>query len=570
MKKISLRTSTFKCLAHGLVSFALISSSAWAANHSWVGSAGSTDWATAANWVGGVPTNGVSTLMFFTGSNASASNTLTNTLTTSAFIVGNITFDAGAPSYTLTGNAFRLNANGVAGNGIINNSGVLQTFQTPIFFGNDGSISGSSVSISELTNFNASRTLTNNVNNGSTLTISTLYLSNAIGTARILIFTGSGNTLLSGTIANASGGAGTASGLTFNSSYTGTATINGTNTYSGTTTLSAGAIVVGNNAAFGTSVVGANGSAITASSNRVIANTVNFGGTNTFFGSSNIELSGTVTSTGSRILNNNLSGTLSISNVLGLSSSSSNHTLTINGSGVTDISGVVNSGTGGAATPNLVFSGTGGTLILSGSNTYGGTTTVNAGTLIVRNTAGSATSAGTVTVGNAAALQGNGTIAGNLTVSGTLAPGISSDSTTTLNLNGNVVMAGTTKTFLDITGTGAGAYDVIANDGDAVTFDGDLTLTLSGSYGVSSWTLFSGFNTYGGTFDSVTLAGSYAGALTLTGDLWQGTIGGNSWEFNEATGVLSTVPEPSAVALLALGLGAIYWRSKVRRQRRAG
>lgn len=109
---------------------------------------------------------------------------------------------------------------------------------------------------------------------------------------------------------------------------------------------------------------------------------------------------------------------------------------------------------------------------------------------------------------------------------------------------------------------------MIANDGDAVTFDGNLTFTLTGSYNTASWTVFSGFGTYGGTFDSVTLAGSYAGTLILTGDLWQGTIGGNSWEFNEATGVLSTVPEPSAVALLALGLGAIYWRSQVRRQRR--
>ncbi|GAB6011494.1 rhamnogalacturonan lyase family protein [Viscerimonas tarda] len=57
-----------------------------------------------------------------------------------------------------------------------------------------------------------------------------------------------------------------------------------------------------------------------------------------------------------------------------------------------------------------------GSLTLTGDNTYTGTTEVNAGSLIVANTAGSATGTGNVTVKSGARLEGTGSIAGIVTV----------------------------------------------------------------------------------------------------------------------------------------------------------
>ncbi len=122
------------------------------------------------------------------------------------------------------------------------------------------------------------------VSNTASTTFGTVDLSELTGTGRTLTVTGAGNITFGGVIENFAGGGGTAGGLTFNGTYTGTATINQANTYSGTTTLSAstGNFVLGNKAAFGTGTLAANGVTISASTDLSGANaignaTVNFG-----------------------------------------------------------------------------------------------------------------------------------------------------------------------------------------------------------------------------------------------------------------------------------------------------
>ncbi len=95
--------------------------SAKAAARTWVGSA-STDWA-ALNGFNTIPVTGDSLVFGADGTaGAAAGDVLTNTLTSTAFNIAGITFNAGAPAYTMTGNTFTLTS------GITNNSSNLQTF----------------------------------------------------------------------------------------------------------------------------------------------------------------------------------------------------------------------------------------------------------------------------------------------------------------------------------------------------------------------------------------------------------------------------------------------------------
>jgi len=102
-----------------------------------------------------------------------------------------------------------------------------------------------------------------------------------------------------------------------------------------------------------------------------------------------------------------------------------------------------------------------GTLALTGTNTYTGTTTVSQGTLLVN--ADNSAATGTVTVAAAGRLGGQGVIGGAVTVSGTLAPGADIG---TLTAGGNVTMA-ENSTY---------EWQLGASDADKVVVTGDLTL----------------------------------------------------------------------------------------------
>jgi autotransporter-associated beta strand protein len=118
-----------------------------------------------------------------------------------------------------------------------------------------------------------------------------------------------------------------------------------------------------------------------------------------------------------------------------------------------------------------------GTMILASGNTYDGPTAVNAGTLAVNNSAGSATGSGEVTVATGSFLTGTGKIAGPVMVQSgaTLAPGASVG---TMVISNTLTLAGST--VMEVVKTAG----VITNDlvlgMTSLTYGGTLFVSHSG------------------------------------------------------------------------------------------
>jgi len=202
-------------------------------------------------------------------------------------------------------------------------------------------------------------------------------------------------------------------------------------------------------------------------------------------GSNNLETTG---------LLNGGSGVLTITGTGALTTPSGGGNLyvTTGSSGITNGAPITNN----AGTVNLVKSGTGGTLILNGLNTYTGTTTINAGTLQL----------GTNGTANGANLNG-GSYAGDIFIAG--------GATLDIQTNASQTLSG-----------------VISGDGNIVKrYSG--TLTLSGS------------NTYTGTTSITPL--TTAGGGTIVVSSLNSVVGGSA---------SSSLGAPTTVANGTIGLGS--------------
>ncbi len=198
------------------------------------------------------------------------------------------------------------------------------------------------------------------------------------------------------------------------------------NTYAGGTVLNAGMLEVANNSALGTGALTLNGGTISASGGPItLANALTFGGNFTVGGSQALTFTGAATLTGTR-------------------------TITVTNTGSTTLAGNIGQSASGLG---LIKAGTG-TLTLSGTNSYTGTTTLMAGTLLVNGSlTGSAISVrsgatlgGTGTVGKVSALSGGHVapgagagLPGTLTAAAVTLP---SGSTFDVVLNGTTVGSG--------------------------------------------------------------------------------------------------------------------------------
>jgi autotransporter-associated beta strand protein len=407
----------------------------------------------------------------FIGPGGTSSHNL-SALATGSGLVGSVTFsNAVTGSYTLSGNAFTLMG------GVTNNSAFAQTINNNITMSAGLALVASSNSLA----------IGGNITNGGT----TLTLS------------GNGSISVGGVISGTGGLA---------KSGAGTAALSGVNTYHGATTVSGGCLQLSSTATFGDGAGTLNwsGGAIALSATRdttngvipnpiqmsadtVVQNTTNAGsGTRNFpFGADSIQTSGgtltirNIALANSNTMNLRLQGSgFSFSRPIVFDNSQAadpgNNTVQLdcyNANGTQVFSGMISGN--GRIRRGIVIGSTAGTTVLTGANQYTGGTTVNAGTLLVNNTAGSGTGSGDVVVSDGAAVGGTGEIAGAVVCGGILSPGANVGSLTI----GDGLDLSSGGTYLwqlaNLSTTGAGTnYDQIVLTGGGLALGGNAKLQL--------------------------------------------------------------------------------------------
>lgn len=385
--------------------------------------------------------------------------------------------------------------------------------------------------------------------------------------------------------------AGTQGLATTNSSNT-VLTLSGNNIYSGVTTVTSGVLTIGHNNALGAAGTG-NGTTVSSNGTLILANGIKITGeTLTLNASSStsgaLQTSGAAEWAGNILLNNSNSR-------IGTSNASSQLT----------VSGVIGNGTSG----NLIISGLG-TTVLSGVNTYTGSSLIYRGTLKLdggndRLPTGTAFSLGGTTDNSTFDLNGRnqqlaqiisfGTQASTRTItnSSATASTLTLDSSTDASFLGagsaatvlsgklSLVKNGTFNQTLATTNSYTGNTTINAG---TLTLADDATMTFFiGANGVNNRILGTGSLALNGDFifdlanaaaangntwliaSFSTLTESIGGTFTVrnftkAGSIWY--LG--DYHFSELTGVLSygaAVPEPSTCAALAgavaLGLCAL-------------
>jgi len=439
------------------------------------------------------------------------------------------------------------------------------------------------------------------------------------------------NQTTSGTYASIMSGSGSLTKL-----GSGTVTLSGANTYSGDTTVSAGSLVgttaslqgdITNNAAvtINNPTTGTYAGVMTGAGSltKLGAGSVTLTGANTFSGGTTVSagsLIGDTTSLQGNILNNaaltfnqatdgtyagNISGSGSLTKLgngavtLSGTSTHSGGTTVTAGSliGTTDsLKGAITNNA--AVTFSQTTTGTyagimsgngsltklgGGSVVLSGNNSYSGATTVSAGALVIN---GNLTNSA-VSVGNGATLGGSGTLSRAVTVlsGGTISPGNSPGVLTVSSLD----LQANSTTVMEIVGVGSAAgtagtnYDNLTiSTASALTYGGTLDLDFANTASFADGTTFSLFTFAGsptGTFASVRSSGSgsYASLnFTGLGGVWTALLGSEKLTFSELTGLLrfetSSAPVPeidpssfgSALTLLIGSLGLLERRARRR------
>src|SRR5271165_6015745 len=310
---------------------------------------------------------------------------------------------------------------------------------------------------------------------------------------------------------------------------TGTLVLTEANTYTGGTTISGGTLQIGDGGTTGSIVGNVTDNAALVfdrSGNVTFSGAISGTGSLTQNGSGTLVLTGTSTYGGGTTIS---AGTLQIGS--GSRSGSitgdvtDNSTLAFDRSDSVTFAGVI-SGTGG-----LVQLGIGGTLILTGTNTYSGGTSFSAGILAVANDGNLGTGPLNFNGGTLEALAAGG--------------GITSAKAVTLNAGGG--------TFLADTGTSS-TFSGVINGVGSLTTEGPGTLTLTGVNTYSGGTSFNAgilavdndrnlgtgpLNFNGGTLEALAAGGGINSAKALTLNAGGGTFLADAGTSSTLNGVIS-------------------------------
>jgi autotransporter-associated beta strand protein len=230
-----------------------------------------------------------------------------------------------------------------------------------------------------------------------------------------------------------------------------------------------------------------------------------------------------------------------------------------------------------AGTGGFTKDGTG-TVILTGTNTYSGVTTVNEGTLLINGDNSGAT--GAVTVAAGATLGGDGIVGGATTINGVHSPGNSPDIQTfaaglayntgaefVWELIGNTNTLSDRGTFFDGVDVTGGTLSISSGATSSLVFNSvGSTVSWADSFWTSnrSWLVFTSSTPISGsTFGSIIAsADSNSVAFSPT------TVGAFAWRIagSELYLDFTAVPEPTSLggALVLLGL----WAARRRPARR--
>lgn len=232
------------------------------------------------------------------------------------------------------------------------------------------------------------------------------------------------------------------------------------------------------------------------------------------------------------------------------------------------VSGVTNAGINKTGTNQL---------ILSGANTYTGTTTITAGTLLANNTTGSATGSGAINVGVNGVLGGTGIIiptgTNNISVSGLIAPG---EGTTPGTLTFN--LSTTTGSISMNSGAGfqfhlgsIGICDMIsivgASSGDFAFNNNNVNFMGTGQLG--SYKLFDTDSNNANTWTGLTFGsnGQITGGLTYnnlangyTATFYLG--GGSTYGGDSGDIYVRVIPEPDAALIGGIGILLLLLRRR--------
>jgi len=208
----------------------------------------------------------------------------------------------------------------------------------------------------------------------------------------------------------------------------------------------------------------------------------------------------------------------------------------------TTFDGIIQNGAGGSSSTTAITKVGGGTLTLSGVNTYTGATTLSSGTLALTGSASIASSTTinivsgatldvsglatpTLAVGSTQTLQGRGTILGGLDASGgfRIAPGGGvGGSTGTLTATNAITLGGTT--WMKLNRANSPNSDQLVSALSSITYGGTLVVTnIGGLLQVNdTFTLFSGTALSAGAFSSLVLPNYYTwdtSQLTVNGSV---------------------------------------------------